>query len=360
MLALNTYAVAEPRLRRRVRTATPQRPAKVLVGYNAVEKLDHGEARDLETDLETIETADTIAKNLRKAHFDAETYVINTLGDIDRLVEKYKPDDFLFFSLCEHFQGCATDDVKITTRLDKLGVTYTGAPTTTLRRTLDKGRAKQILQKSHIPTAPFQVFNRADEDVHVPLPAIVKPVAEDASRGLTRESVVFDEAQLRNRVQYILDVYRQPALVEEYLVGREFNIGLWGNGTTHLLPLAELSFANWDNPYQQFCHFDAKWNPESPEYQTMPVICPAQVDDATAERIRAAAYRSYQVLGCRDYARVDMRVRDGVPYVLEVNPNPCLAAEAGFPNAARVAGYSYPKMVAQIVEWAWGRRIGYA
>ncbi len=357
MLALNTYA--EPRLRRRVRTATLKRPAKVLVGYSAVEKLDRGEARDLETDLETIETAHTIAKNLRKAGLDAETYIVYRLRDIDRLTEKYDPDDLLFFNLCEHLQGRATDDVKITTRLDQLGITYTGAPTATLRRALDKGRAKQILQKNHIPTAPFQVFSQADEAIGVPLPAIVKPVAEDASMGITREAVVFDEAPLRQRVQYILDVYHEAALVEEYLIGREFNVGLWGNGVTHLLPLAELSFREWENPYQQFCHFDAKWNPDSPEYQTMPVICPAQIDEPTAERIREVAQRSYQALSCRDYARVDMRVRDGVPYVLEVNPNPCLAPDAGFPNAARVAGYSYPKMAAQIVEWAWGRRLGH-
>ena len=360
MLALNAYAVAEPRARRRVHVAAPKRPAKVLVGYSAVDKLDRGEARDLETDLETIETAATIARNLRKARFDAETYIVYSLRDIDQLVEKYNPDDLLFFNLCEHLQGRATDDVKITMRLDKLGITYTGAPTTTLRRTLDKGRAKQILQKQAIPTAPFQVFASADDVIDVPLPAIVKPVAEDASMGITRESVVFDEAQLRDRVRYILEVYHQPALVEEYIIGREFNIGLWGNGTTHLLPMAELSFTQWENPYQQFCHFDAKWNPDSAEYQTMPVICPADIDRATAERIREVAYHSYHALGCRDYARVDLRVRDGVPYVLEVNPNPCLAPDAGFPNAARVAGYSYPKMASQIVEWAWGRRIGHA
>ena len=360
MLALNAYAVAEPRARRRVRTSTLLRPAKVLVGYSAVEKLDRGEARDLETDLETIDTAKAIAKNLRKAGLDAETYTVYTLRDVDRLIEKHDPDDFLFFNLCEHLQGRATDDVKITTRLDKMGITYTGAPTATLRRSLDKGRAKQILQKYDVPTAPFQVFERADEAIQVPLPAIVKPIAEDASMGITRESVVFDEAHLRDRVQYILDVYHEPALAEEYIIGREFNVGLWGNGVTHILPVAELSFAQWKNPYQQFCHFDAKWNPESPEYQSMPVICPAEVDESIAERIRDVAHRSYHALGCRDYARVDMRVRDGVPYVLEVNPNPCLASDAGFFNAARVAGYSYPKMVTQIVEWAWGRRIGHA
>ncbi len=354
MLALNSHV--EPRTRRRTHVATRTRPGKILVGYSAVEQLDHGEPRDLETDLETIETAKGLARNLQSSGFDAETYEVHDLDDIDGVPERYDLAQLLFFNLCEHLKGRARDDVKITTRMDRRGIHYTGAPTTTLRRCLDKAWTKQIIETAQLPTAPYQVFTRADQKVRVPLPAIVKPVAEDASMGITRESVVFDGQALSDRVQYILDVYRQPALVEEYIIGREFNVGLWGNGHLNILPLAELSFAGWADPYQQFCHFDAKWNPASPEYQTMPVICPAGVEDEIAEGIRDVAQRAYVALGCRDYARVDMRVRDGQPYILEVNPNPCLAPDAGFPNAARVAGYSYPAMVTQIVEWAWWRR----
>ena len=356
MLALKEYA--EPRTRRSRTAATKKktRPADVLVAYSAVDTLDRGEPRDIETDLETIETAKALAENLRRAGYHAATYEVRSLADIDFLGKEFEPDDLLIFNLCEHLNGRSQDDVKITTRMDKLGLQYTGAPTATLRRCLDKARTKKILETNSILTAPYQVFSRSDEPVHVPLPAIVKPVAEDASLGITRESVVFDEQALRARVQYVLDVYRQPALVEEYIIGREINVGLWGNGTTHALPLAELSFASWSDPYQQFCHFEAKWVPESLEYQTMPVICPAPIEEEVAERIRAAAQHAYATLGCRDYARVDMRVRDGQPYILEVNPNPCLAPDAGFPNAARVAGYDYTAMVSQIAEWAWWRR----
>ncbi len=354
MLALGPHV--KPRARRRTRVTARPRPAKVLVGYSAVEKLDRGEPRDLETDLETIDTAHYLAKNLRLSGFDADTYCVYALDDIDRLAEDHDIDELLFFNLCEHLNGRARDDVKITQRLDQLNIHYTGAPTAALRRCLDKASAKQAMELNHLPTASYQVFTHTGHAVRVPLPAIVKPVAEDASMGITRQSVVFDEAQLCDRVQYVLDVYHQPALVEEYIIGRELNVGLWGNGHLHLLPLAELSFANWSDPYQQFCHFDAKWNPESLEYQTMPVICPADVEEELAQRIRDVARRAYTALGCRDYARVDLRVRDGQPYILEVNPNPCLAPDAGFPNAAHVAGYSYPAMTAQIAEWAWWRR----
>ncbi len=358
MLAVKTYSSlqTEARPRRRSRVSTTARPGKVLVGYSSVEKLNRGEARDLEADLETIDTAKGLAHNLRTAGFDADTYIVHTLDDVDRVAEDFDLNDLLFFNLCEHLNGVATDDVKITMRMDKLGIHYTGAPTAALKRCLDKARTKHVLELNEVSTAPYQVFTRAEQANRVPLPAIVKPVSEDASLGITRESVVFDETQLRNRVQYVLDVYHQPALVEQYIVGREFNVGMWGNGELHTLPIAELSFANWSDPYQQFCHFDAKWNPDSLEYQTMPVICPADIDAELADRIYDVARRSYTALGCRDYARVDLRVQDNVPYVLEVNPNPCLAHDAGFPNAARVAGYDYPAMASQIAEWAWWRR----
>jgi D-alanine-D-alanine ligase len=352
MLGLKDYV--EPRKGQRL--ARKSRPGKVLVAYSAVESLGRGEPRDLETDLETIETAGELAENLRKSGYDAETYTVYTLDDIDWLAEEYDTDQLLVFNLCEHLDGRASDDVKITARLDQLDIHYTGAPTDTLRRCLNKSLTKKILQASNVPTAPYAVFSRVDQLAEVIFPAIVKPIAEDASMGITRESVVFDEAAMRQRVEYILDVYRQPALVEEYLIGREFNVGLWGNGHTHTLPLAELSFANWSDPYQQFCHFDAKWTPESREYQTMPVICPADIDEEVAERIREVGHQAYRLLGCRDYARVDLRLRDSVPYVLEVNPNPCLAPDAGFPNAARIAGYDYSTMASQIADWAWWRR----
>lgn len=363
MLGAKTHSPARPglRTRRGSRLHRLARPGTVLVGYSWVgTAVDHGEARDLETDLETIDTAQHIAENLRLAGFNADTHVVYGLGDIDVVARNYDLNDTLFFNLCEHLNGVARDDVKITARMDKLGIHYTGAGTQTLKRCLDKARTKHALEMNHLPTARYQVFTRADRRNRVPLPAIVKPVAEDASLGITRESVVFDEVQLRQRVQYILDVYRQPALVEEYIVGREFNVGMWGNGHLHTLPIAELSFANWDDPYQQFCHFDAKWNPESPEYQTMPVICPADIDAAIAARIYEVATEAYWLLECRDYARVDLRLRGDVPYILEVNPNPCLAPDAGFANASRVAGFDYPSMVAQIAEWAWWRRSQHA
>ena len=165
MLAVKTYSAprSEPRTRRRTRVVATARPGKVLVGYSAVEKLNRGEARDLETDLETIDTAKGLAHNLRVAGFDADTYIVHTLDDVDRVAENFDLNELLFFNLCEHLNGVATDDVKITTRMDKLGIHYTGAPTAALKRCLDKARTKHVLALNDVSTAPYQVFTRAEQ-----------------------------------------------------------------------------------------------------------------------------------------------------------------------------------------------------
>jgi len=334
----------------------PSRPLRrVLVAYSALDRQVRGEAKELEAELETIHTAQTIAEQLNVAGIRAQNYVVHDLDDLDRILHEFDIDHTLVFNLCEHLQGDSQRDSEVAQRLTDLNIQFTGASVNALANCLDKSRAKAMLKAAGVPTARYQVFERAGEPIRVPFPAFVKPLAEDASIGIDRDSVVFDEAALRRRVAYVLDLYHEPVLVEEFIDGREFNVGLWGNGRLYVLPVAELDYGDWPT-YQRFLHFDAKWNPEAPEYQTMYVRCPAAIDDALAERLRKVARQAYKAMGCRDYARVDMRLRNGEPCVLEVNPNPCLALDAGFPNAARVAGYEYPEVVAKIARWAWARR----
>jgi len=339
------------------RHPAPQPLERVLVAYSAIEASVRGEARELEAELETIQTARTIAEQLNIAGIRAQTCVVYDLSDVDRIAREFDVDRTLVFNLCEHLQGDSHRDGEVAQRMTDLGIQFTGASVTALANCLDKSRAKAMLQAAGVPTARYQVFTRPDAPIRVPFPAFVKPLAEDASIGIDRDAVAHDEAALRRRVAYVLDTYREPALVEEFIDGREFNVGMWGNGKLYTLPLAELDYCDWDDPYQRFLHFEAKWNPEAVEYQTMYARCPADVDEALADRLRKVARRAYKVMGCRDYARVDMRLKDGKPLVLEVNPNPCLSPDAGFSNAARVAGYEYPDVVSRIARWAWWRRI---
>ena len=339
------------------RRPSPPPLERVLVAYSAIETTVRGEAYEIEAELETIQTAKTIAEQLNVAGIRAQTYVVTDLDDVDRIASEFDVDHTLVFNLCEHLQGDSHRDGEVAQRMTDLRIQFTGASVAALANCLDKSRTKAMLQAAGVPTAPYQVFKRPDEPIRVPLPAFVKPLAEDGSIGIDRDSVVRDAASLRRRVEYLLAAYREPALVEEFIDGREFNIGMWGNGRLYTLPLAELDYRDWADPYQRFLHFDAKWNPDAPEYWTMYVRCPANVDEALAEQLRRIARRAYRVMGCRDYARVDMRLHRGKPLVLEVNPNPCLSPDSGFPNAARVAGYGYPAVVSRIARWAWGRHV---
>ncbi len=332
-------------------------PDHILLLYSVVEELERGEAQDLVTDLETIATAQSIASALRQQGYPVTMVPIRAEEDVLAAGAGIDPRTTLVFNLCEALGGTARGESQVPRLLNALGLPYAGGSPENLDACLDKANAKAQLLRRHVPTAPYQVFSTPhDALASVPLPAIVKPVAEDCSMGITREAVVHDEASLRRRVEYVLDTYHQPALVEMFLDGREFNISVWGNGAeTFVLPIAESEYDGWD-PHLRVMNFDAKWNDQSPEYNTFRILCPAPVDDVLAARIRKVALNAYKAMGCRDYARVDMRQKDGKLYVLEVNPNPCLAADSGFANAARVAGYDYGQMASRIVEFAWQRR----
>ena len=326
----------------------------VVVAYNVVDALGRGDARDLVAEQEVIQTAHDIGAALQSAGCAVTLLPVRSLEELRTGLAGCDPTGTLVFNLCEDVGGRTEDEPKVPRLLQTLRFRYTGATPQTLITCLDKARTKRILKANGVPTPAFQVCRSPRAAVRVPFPAIVKPVAEDASLGITSDSVVTSLEQAQRQVAYVIDSYHQPALVEAFISGREFNVAVWGNGTPAVLPLAELEFGDWPE-LERFLHYTAKWDVESPEYAVTMPRCPADVDDDLAAAIRDVALRSYELLECQDYARVDMRVKDGVPYVLEVNPNPCLATDAGFARAARAEGYDYAGMVVQIVRWAWAR-----
>lgn len=327
---------------------------QIALIYNVVDEPRVGEASELIADSEVMATAREIAEALRSLSYRVDLLPIRTEADLWSALSDYAPARTLVFNLCETLNGRAEDHPRVPEVLKALGLRYTGASTHALARCADKARAKRVLRAHGVPTAPFQVCRSERVAVRVPLPAIVKPVAEDGSIGIGRDAVVTSRERLRRQVAHVLESYRQPALVEAFISGREFNVSIWGNGTALVLPLTEQDFGDWPE-LTRVVHFPAKWEPDAPEYSGWVARCPAEVDAELAERIRTVALQAYRVLKCKDYGRVDMRVKDGVPYVLELNPNPCLAPDAGFATASRAAGYDYAHMLEQIVRWAWER-----
>ncbi|MEM3690640.1 MAG: ATP-grasp domain-containing protein, partial [Candidatus Micrarchaeia archaeon] len=216
-----------------------------------------------------------------------------------------------------------------------------------------KARAKQILISAGIPTPKFHIFTTPEQELPLTLkfPLIVKPIHEDASIGITQESVVRDEEQLRRRVAYVIETYKQHALVEEFIDGREFNISILGNSEPTALPIEELQFQNFSENQPKICSYSAKWIPESDEFKHTIPTCPAQIPKTVENRIKKAALAAYRVLECQDYARIDLRLdSNNNPYILEVNPNPDIGPnDTAFTRAASAAGLSYDGLIRRIL-----------
>jgi D-alanine-D-alanine ligase len=332
-----------------------QEPPGVVVLYNASENLIKGEPRDMLAEQGVVVCAQAVADSLRRVGYRVVQLPIHT--DVELALAPYPPTRWVVFNLGEGLEGRLFEEARIAWALEAMGYRFTGAGGDAIARSVHKVQTKTLLAASGVDTPPWWLFRHPDEvealAPDLPFPLIVKPVAEDASIGVGPDAVVHTGRALRERVAYVVERYRQVALAEVFVAGREFNIALWGD-PPEVLPLAEIDFGAFVDPYACIVSFAAKWEVNSFEYHHTPVLCPAPVVPDLGAHITDAARRAWAAIGCRGYARVDMRVSDeGIPYVLEVNCNPDLSPDAGFYRAAREAGHSYEDMVVQILELAW-------
>jgi D-alanine-D-alanine ligase len=323
---------------------------KILVLVSDVPGLAGDDTIEAKSGLDAFITADAIEAGLRDRNHTVKRCVIRK-GMLDAL-EPYDPGEWLIFNLCETLEGEAYREAYVPAVLEAMGYTYTGSSTRTLHDALNKARTKQLLTKHGLRTARYQVFTSPQQRIKVPFPAFVKPVAQDASIGVSERAVVHTPAELRAQVNFILKEMGEPALAEEFIQGREFNVAIWGNNPPQFLPLAEIDFSQIHDPYQQIISYAAKWDAGTFEYHHTYPDCPANVAEPLADSIRDVALDAYTLLGCRDYGRVDLRVRDGVPYVLEVNPNCGIAPDSGFVREALAGGYDFAAMAEQIARFA--------
>jgi D-alanine-D-alanine ligase len=150
----------------------------------------------------------------------------------------------------------------------------------------------------------------------------------------------------------VLDVFQQPALVEDFIDGREFHVTVWGNGEVEVLPPAEMDFSAFGDVHDRLCTFDSKFCPGSLHYERIQLRLPAPLSEDERRRLERVARAAYRTLGCRDYGRLDIRLRDGIFYVLDVNPNPDISAETSTVYAAAEAGYSYGAMASYLINLA--------
>jgi D-alanine-D-alanine ligase len=265
------------------------------------------------------------------------------------------------FNLCESLRGDNRFEALVPMLLEFEGLVYTGSPPTTLLTALHKDRTKNLLVGAGVPTPRSVTLTVADAALadHLRYPLFVKPTREDASVGIAGASVVKTPAELVARLRHVLVHYNQPALVEEFIEGREINASILERPgmDPEVLPLHEIDFSEMPADRPKIVSFEAKWVEESPEYAgTRPVPC--QLAAAVQDRVRQVALAAFRAVGLRDYGRVDMRLAaDGTPYVIDINPNCDLSSEGGgFVRAARAAGMSYSDLVLRLLSLAIERR----
>jgi D-alanine-D-alanine ligase len=311
--------------------------------------LAYNEARKIErlADQEIIEVAYAI-----KTGLEAHGYRIELVDLKPMEIASLKKFDWVF-NLVETINGYPLADFEVTEQLELFGIPFTGSTSKTLKTCLNKSITKVELANNNIPTPDFVVVEPGYS--HPPalkFPVIVKPIQEDGCVGINKDSQVWNDQDLEKQIRHVHEVYQQAALVEEFIEGRDITASILGNGEdAAVLPLSEIIYTNRSGP--RHLTFDSNWVSESSEFASSNSQCPSLLDLKVEKRIKELALQSFHVMGCRDYTRVDFRLCNEMPFVLEVNPNPCINPDgAGFVNSARIAGYSYSDLVSRILEQA--------
>jgi D-alanine-D-alanine ligase len=323
---------------------------KVGLLFNLPVRPPRGETVDYVAEVEVEEQVDAVEDALDRLGLEHQRFPLTE--DVERLVKALKAyASDVVINLCEGAFGDSHLEMNVPAILELLRVPYTGSPPLALGLCQNKGLTKDVLRTRGIPTPDYQILNRFDEWTGgLDYPLFVKPLSEDASLGITRDCFVQDDVELKHRVEYVLSRYRQPALVEQYIAGRELNVALLGNTKPEVLPISEIVFTFSDEP--KIVDYSAKWLRESDEYQKTIPTCPADLTSSTRNAVESWALQAYRALCCRDYARIDIRLKGTTPYVLEVNPNPDISPDAGFVRSLRAAGISYEAFIERLIHFA--------
>jgi len=337
-----------------------QQVIDVAIIYN----VDFEEARtegdpNFESRITVEAVAEEVAAALSSDGLHTAT-LMPTEGDFAELRSRLEATSpMCVFNMCESLGSDARLETAVPTVLELMGIPYTGSPPDALSAALYKDRVKQRFLAAGVPTPQGALFERPDAPCDLPFPLIVKPAREDGSAGIWGRSVVHDEPTLYERVSELINLFKAPCLVEQYVEGREFNVALLGYPQARVLPLQEIDFSNLPEEQPRIVSYDAKWQPGSVEdLGTQPVMHP-EVPPAVAARLRRAATEACRAVGVRDYGRVDIRLSPtGIPYVIDVNPNCDLSPDAGYARAAHSVGIDFPALTRLLVRYALRRRKG--
>ena len=326
---------------------------QVAILFNEDAQITRGNPQDLLAVQYTVTAAQHLYEALTSLGYSVTKLAVRgNLEELEDILASFSPKENFIFNNCDGFNGNNLDAVNVIRLVERMGFKHTGAPADSNEMCIDKPHSKERLIQFGVPTPRYQVFDRAEGEFHLDFPAIIKPSVEDASMGIDLDSVVSNRECLFHKLAYIIEKYEQPAIVEEFVCGRELAVAMWGNDVIEVLPIAEEDFSWIANPLEQVLTYESKWKTDSFYYQNIPARVPAVLNRKETHAVKKAAENSFRAMGLRDLGRVDIRFKNGIPYVIDVNELPDLSPDAGFWNSARATGITYPQMVERILIYA--------
>ena len=339
--------------------AADSKPVLVLYNTPADKSPDGVPAAFQESDAGILEELRAVCASLDRLGLPHQPIGLRSLADLPGALYRYPGS--IAVNLVEGFAHNPSDMTLVPAVCRAFGVEVTGSDTPCISLALDKWRTNSVLEAGGIrcPRAVLIPVGRTALPPRLPAgPCIVKPVALDASEGIDSSSVTDSSSPvLLDLIRQVHERSKQPALVEEMIGQRELNVSLLQTGNTvEVLPLAEIDFSAFGPGCPRIVGYTAKWLSDSFEYKHTPRIIPAPLTPEQAEKVKRVSLAAWEAVGCRDYARVDIRLDDhDEPVVLEVNPNPDICPEDGFAAALSAAGYSYDHFVRILLDNARGR-----
>ena len=333
----------------------------VIVLYNLPREAGEGKSDCKESDAGVINEVKAVAAAMEKLGVSCREVGIRGISELHNILIDSAEE--IVFNLVEELPNSHTDAAVVPTMCKAYGKECTGNDSAEILLAMDKNRAKGVLEQAKLPCPESEVIavgEKADLEKLFDAPYIVKPVYSDASEGIDEFSVFKEKNEkLSECVQNIHNQFRQAAMIEKFVGSRELNVSVvqFGN-EVKVLPIAEIDFSAFGKDKPKIVGYSAKWVADSFEYNNTPRKIPAEISNDTADKIIRCAKRAWKVLGCRDYARVDLRMDDNEKfYILEVNPNPDISPDAGFAAALAAAEISYEKFVEAMIENA-EKRLG--
>lgn len=303
---------------------------------------------------DTYETIFAIRDALALYH---NVTLIEANEDAYEKFRKLKPE--IVFNVAEGANGISRE-AQIPAMLEMLQIPYTGSDPLTLSLCLDKSRTKEILTYHKIPNSKFVVSygenGFAGSELRFPL--MIKPIGEGSSKGIFNSSYVNDHESLEKTLAENVLKYNQPFIVEEYLPGREFTVAVIGNGIeAKTFPIVEMNFNELPSDMIPIYSYEAKWILDTRDNPLDIFTCPAKIAPDLEKKISELVLRTYNVLNCKDWSRIDVRLdAEGEPNIIEVNPLPGMlpnpADNSCYPKAARAAGMSYEETINAVLNSA--------